>query len=137
MKRVSIIAVALLLSVVFASTAFAAQPRVYVSNFDNVKAVSVSFGDHGYYRSGDFDSRVRVPKFTDRKWAKLGDRYVYYDSKGDRYTRYADYDRDGNWYYYIDDHGNRQYVYLNDNYEYDWHRYTDRDGTTQYYVVYR
>lgn len=143
MKRMIIAVMALLLSVVFTSAAFAGQQKGQTIYFENLK--SVNYGTHGHYWSGDIDDSELLAELKKNHWRKYDDRYGYYDSiavarylydhvypKGNRY--YKDYDRDGQWHFYKDAKGVLHYIYLDPDREYDWHWYKDENGVTQYYV---
>jgi hypothetical protein len=143
-KLMVLVVVSLLMSVVFASTAYAYQSRGVVV-YGNEQSGSVSYGDHGYswYHSDTYDENDGC--------SVLGNWGYYRDDKGNKHyyskqnnsyygwgtNRHFNWvsDRDGEWNYYVDDNGVSHYFYLDPDREYEVKSYTDKNGTTQYAFI--
>jgi hypothetical protein len=140
-KLMVLVVVSLLMSVVFASTAYAHQSREVVF-YGNEQSGSVSYGDHGYswYHSDTYDeSDGPVLDNWGYYRDKEGNRHYYY--KQNSLTGWANRNfnwvshRNGEWNYYVDDNGVSHYFYLDPDRKYDVKSYKDKNGTTQYSFV--
>lgn len=141
-KTLVLVVVSLLMSVIFASTAYAYQSRGVIV-YGNGQSGSVSFGDHGYswYHADTYNENEASALASWRYYLdKEGNRYYYHkqDSRfigwgSDRYHKWVS-DRNSA-YYYVDDNGVKHYFYLDPDREYEVYSYKDKNGITQYAFV--
>ncbi len=141
-KVLVLVIVSLLISVVFASAAYAYPSRGVVF-YGNEQSGSVSYGDHGYswYHADSYNDDISS---IDGGWSTYYDRdgnKHYYHKQNNRlgvhhgFNWVSDRDRDGEWNYYVDANGVRHYFYLDPDREYEVRSYKDANGTTQYEFV--
>lgn len=140
-KILVLVVVSLLMSVVFASAAYANQSREVVV-YGNGQSGSVSYGDHGYswYHSDpDNDYTTPIVGRWRSNYDSEGNKHYYHNSRNTGWNADSDFnwvsDRNGEWNYYVDDNGVSHYFYLDPDREYEVHSYKDRNGTTQYDFV--
>lgn len=150
MKKVFVIGLTLLLSVMLATAAFAGEINKVVF-YGNAGSGSISFGSHGHSWYSDSEE----PGFVMVRGAFHNNSYKneywpsYYGNAGKVYyyppeyrsfewfqSRYYDSDGDGQWHFYKDDEGAYHYFYIDPDWEGEFHRYTDENGDAQYYYQY-
>ncbi|NLI14208.1 hypothetical protein [Pelotomaculum propionicicum] len=139
-KVLLLVIVSLLMSVVFASAAYA-HPSRDVVFYGNEQSGSVSYGDHGYsWYHSDSDSDYSSPIIG--SWSyyydRDGNKHYYHKQnnrwRADHYFKWVS-DRDGEWNYYVDANGVSHYFYLDPDREYEVYSYKDANGATQYEFV--
>lgn len=139
-KKVFVLALTVLFSLVMVSAAFAQSYDARYFNYgNNGNSGWVSDGHHGHYWSVGTNDRYVLVKgsygykgYHDKNHNKSDRWYRNYDKDGKVHYGY-DWDRDGEWYYYKDDNGKAHYVYIDPDKDGKWYRYYDKNGNIQYY----
>ena len=140
-KILTLVVLTLVMSVVFASAAFARQSDEVIF-YGNSQSGSVSYGDHGY-------AWYHADSYNENTGSVVDSRRSYLDNKTKKYSDYKQngstsdwkfnrdfkqvYNRNGERYFYVDDNGVSHYFYLDPDREYEVISYKDKNGVTQYY----
>jgi hypothetical protein len=144
MRKIVLLVLTVLLTLVTASAAFAGQTGYQSDSF-------VFEADDQYLTTGGNQSENIITKVFynekdsnwyycryDKEWHK----HYYYkqcwkDCQGSKYRhiwhRHWSYDNDREKYFYVDENGINRYFYLDPDREYEVHQYQDHNGVTQFY----
>ncbi|MCG9968049.1 hypothetical protein L9W92_08305 [Pelotomaculum terephthalicicum JT] len=132
MRKIVLLAMALILSTALSSTAFASQSRDRGTHNDS-KISHSSHSNYGYswYKIKAVSYAKNHYDYYQKRIAQLERILHQYNTRNLR--SHWNYDRDFERYFYVDDNGVSHYFYLDPDKDYIVHQYKDSNGITQYW----